>query len=89
MNFKHRKSMKLPYKRQGYIFFKCQNINCLTEKEQREIRNTCDKSGFSDAVFEYITTEATSEDICKQYGLNDKMLSVITSNIFAELSKIL
>ena len=81
--------MKLTYRQQGYVFFLCQNIDSLTKDEQRKIRAVCDKTSFGNAVFDYITTDATSEDICKQYDLNDKLLSVLTAKVFRDLVKLI
>lgn len=87
MKFKYRKSMKLPYRRQGYIFFRCQQS--LTDEDHQRIKAVCDKSGVGDAVFEYITTDASSVYISQRYYVSEKWLAVKTAEAFRELDRIL
>lgn len=87
MKFKYRKSMKLPYRRQGYIFFRCQQS--LTDEDHQRIKAVCDKSGVGDAVFEYITTDASSVYIAQRYYVSEKWLAVKTAEVFRELDRIL
>ena len=87
MKFKYRKSMKLTYRQQGYVFFRCQNIGKLTESEQREIRAACDKTNYGDAVYEYITTDAESVYICNRYYLSHTLLARKTAQVFRDLAR--
>ena len=87
MKFKYRKSMKLTYRQQGYVFFRCQNIGKLTESEQREIRAACDKTDYGDAVYEYITTDAESVYICNRYYLSHTLLARKTAQVFRDLAR--
>lgn len=86
MKFKYRKSMKLPYRRQGYIFFRCQQN--LTDDERQQIKSVCDRSGHGAAVFEYITTDASSVYIAQRYYVSEKWLAVKTAETFRELDRI-
>ena len=79
--------MKLPYRRQGYIFFRCQQS--LTDEDHQRIKAVCDKSGVGDAVFEYITTDASSVYIAQRYYVSEKWLAVKTAEVFRELDRIL
>ena len=79
--------MKLPYRRQGYIFFRCQQN--LTDNERQQIKAVCDKTGFGDAVYEYITTDASSVYIAQRFYVSEKWLSVKTAEVFRELDRIL
>lgn len=87
MKFKYRKSMKLSYRQQGYIFFKCQRISNLPKEEQQAIKKACDKTGYGDAVFEYITTDASSVYISQRYFLSEKWLAVKAAEVFRALSE--
>ena len=86
MKFKFRKSMKLPYRRQGYIFFRCQQN--LTDDERQQIKAVCDRSGHGAAVYEYITTDASSVYISQRYYVSEKWLSVKTAEVFRKLDRI-
>ena len=87
MRFKYRKSMKLPYRKQGYIFFRCQLANSLPEEEREKIKKACDSTGFGDAVYEYITTDASSIYICQKHYISEKWLAVKTAEVFRLLDK--
>ena len=86
MKFKYRKSMKLSYRQQGYIFFRCQMVGKLATEEQRIIKEACDKTGFGDAVYEYITTDASSVYISQKHYISEKWLAVKTADVFKELA---
>lgn len=86
MRFKYRKSMKLPYRRQGYIFFRCQYLN---EEESQNVKAICEKTGYGNAIYEYITTDASSVYICQRYYISEKWLSVKTTEVFRELDRIM
>ena len=86
MRFKYRKSMKLPYRRQGYIFFRCQN---LTEEQIQDVKTICDKTGYGDAIYEYITTNADSIYICNKHFISHMLLATKTAEAFRELNRIL
>ena len=78
--------MKLPYRRQGYIFFRCQYLN---EEESQNVKAICEKTGYGNAIYEYITTDASSVYICQRYYISEKWLSVKTTEVFRELDRIM
>lgn len=87
MRFKYRKSMNLPKRRQEKIYCLCQSVNHLPEEKRQRIRQACDNTGVGDAVYEYITTDATSMYICERYYISHTMLAVKTAEAFRELAK--
>ena len=87
MKFKYRKSMKLPKHQQEKIYFMCQSINKLSAENQNRIISACNKSGYSDAVYEYITTDAESVYICNRYYLSHTLLAQKTAQVFRDLAK--
>ena len=87
MKFRERKSMKLTYRQQGYIHFKCQMFSHLPEAEQTAIRDACNRTGYGDAVLEYITTDASSIYISTRYYISEKWLATQTGKVFRELAK--
>ena len=85
MRFKYRKSMRLPYRRQGYLFFRCQYLN---DEEAEKVKTICDKTGHGNAVYEYITTDASSVYVSQRYYISEKWLAVKTAEVFRELDRI-
>lgn len=79
--------MKLPRHQQQKIYCACQIIEHLTLDAQNKIISACDSTGYGDAVLEYITTDATSEEICNKYGVNHKLLAVKTAVAFRTIAK--
>lgn len=88
MRFKYRKSMRLPKRRQERIYCICQSVDILPEDVRQRIRQTCDKTGYGDAVYEYITTDASSLYVSQRYYVSEKWLAVKMAEVFRELSKI-
>lgn len=86
MRFKYRKSMNLPKRRQEKIYCLCQSINHLPEEKRQKIRQACDNTGVGDAVYEYITTDATSMYISQKFYISDKWLAIKTADVFRELA---
>lgn len=88
MRFKYRKSMRLPRRRQEQIYCICQAVKVLPEEERQRIRQACDNTGIGNAVYEYITTDASSLYVSQRYYVSEKWLAVKMAEVFRELSKI-
>lgn len=89
MRFKYRKSMKLPKRRQERIYCLCQSIEYLSPEKYAAVKAACDKTGYGDAVFEYITTDASSVYVSQKYYISEKWLAVKTAEVFRMLANIL
>ena len=89
MKFKYRKSMNLPKRRQERIYCICQSIDILPEDVRQRIKQTCDKTGYGDAVYEYITTDASSVYICNKYFISHTLLAHKTAEVFRELNRLI
>ena len=89
MRFKYRKSMKLPKRRQERIYCLCQSIEHLSPEKYIAVKAACDKTGYGDAVFEYITTDAGSVEICSKYYMSHTLLAIKTAEVFRELARVL
>ena len=87
MRFKYRKSMKLPKRRQERIYCLCQSIDHLPSEERQRIRDICDATGYGEAVYEYITTDASSVQICNKHYVNHTSLAIKTAEVFRELAR--
>ena len=86
MRFKYRKSMNLPKRRQERIYCLCQSIDHLPSEERQRIRDICDATGYGDAVYEYITTDASSLYVSQKYYVSEKWLAVKTAEVFRTLA---
>ena len=83
--FKKIRSIKIPYRRQGLIYFTCINIKSQPEHIQRKIRRLCEEVGQDDApaLFEMLTVENCSVPaICTRYFVNEKKLYKMRKNFY-------
>lgn len=88
MKLKYRKSMRMSKRRQEKIYCICQSIDILPEDVRQKIKQVCDATGIGDAVYEYITTDATSLYVSQRYYVSEKWLAVKMAETFRELNRI-
>jgi len=57
--FRYKRSIKLSYERQGYIYFLSRSYSRLPTRKQEKIRQLCDSCGgeYSGALFDFVTTD--------------------------------
>ena len=94
--FRKRRGIRLPYKKQGLIYFICININELSPEFRQKITDLCDEVAGenSKALYEVITDDSrTVEAIARQHYMsattlynyrkefNEKWKSVITGRL--------
>ncbi len=74
--YRPRRSIKLSYERQGYIFFVSRSYRRLSAERQAAIRAHCDAVGgeYSRALFEFVTTARTPTEVCLRYYLSQSTL---------------
>ena len=75
--FKKRRGIRLPYNKQGLIYFTCMNINDMPENIQQKVLNLCVEVGQQDyrALYELLTNDNKSVlSISHEYFLNEKLL---------------
>lgn len=89
MKFKYRKSMRMTKRRQEAVYCMCQSIKYLSADKCENIKAICNTTGYGDAVFEYITTDATSVYICNKYYVSHTLLALKTAEAFRELDRII
>ena len=60
--FRYKSGIKVPYKRQMYIYSISRLYNELDEKSQAKIRELCAEYGgeYERALFEFVTTDTTA-----------------------------
>ena len=75
--FKKIRSVKIPYKKQGLIYFVCMNVRDMPKDIQRKILNLCIEVGKEDykALYEVLTNDSKSIlNISLKYHINEKTL---------------
>lgn len=67
--FRFKRSIKVPYARQGYIYFKSLRYQNLPAREQERIRHLCDKvAGYNgQALLEHVTTGELVRNVCQRH----------------------
>ena len=89
MKLKYRKSMRRSKRRQETVYCVCQSIKHLSAEKCSDIKAVCDSTGYGDAVYEYITTDANSVYICNKYFISHTLLAHKTAEAFRELDRII
>lgn len=84
--FRYKKSIPVSYNRQGYIFYKSRCYRELSEREQREIRELCRRTGgeYWQALLEFVTTDAGAVNVCMRHHLSQSTLERIVRKYYAE-----
>ena len=67
--FRFKRAIKVPYARQGYIYFKSLRYQNLPAREQERIRHLCDKvAGYNgQALLEHVTTGEAVKSVCQRH----------------------
>ena len=76
MGFRFRKSVPLPYERQGYIYYKSLCFKRLSKREKDRLIKLCSDAGgaYSAALFEYMTSAATADAVCLRHYISRSTL---------------
>ena len=88
--FRFKKSIPVGYDKQGYIYFKSLLYYELPEQEQKKILNCCLCSGgreYYQALFKFVTTNASATEICCKYHISESTLWRITGKDSVDLAK--
>lgn len=83
--FVHYKSIKIPYSKQGLIYFTCVNYNNIPESEQRLIRNLCEKVAGDDsaALLEFLTDgNRSASSASLKYFISEKKLYILRRRFY-------
>ncbi len=74
--FRKRKGIKVSYPMQGLICFTCLTYDAQPKEVKDKIKQLCEQVGgsFSDALFEFITTEKTATEISLNYYVSETHL---------------
>lgn len=77
MAFKKIRSVRLPYREQGAIYFACINYEKQPKRVQEKIRRLCRECGgeYEKALFVFLTRESvTAEWVAQHYYVSDSVL---------------
>ena len=76
MKFRYRKSLRMSYARQGYIYFNSHAYPTLTKHQQEAIQTACRKAGGDmwQAILERMTTHNSAASICMKHNISEDTL---------------
>ena len=75
--FKKRRGIKLPYNKQGLIYFACMNYDDMPEDVQNKIINLCNEVGkqHADVLFAVVTNSSKSiRSLSIEYHISEMSL---------------
>ena len=74
--FRYKKSIDVPYERQGYIYFASRMFHRLTLRQQQKIIDLCTEAGgeYHAALFEFVTTNNGAAAVCMKHHLSQSTL---------------
>lgn len=83
--FKRKRGIRLPYNKQGLIYFTCINFSNQPDKVKNKIMRLCDEIGqeYSSALFEVLTNDKKSlERIADENFLTEKKLTQMRKKFY-------
>ena len=82
--FVYRKNYRMTYKKQGYIFFCCQNYSALSSRLKKKIDRLCAEVGKenSKALFEALTADRSVELTAARHFVNKHSLYKMLHEFF-------
>ena len=74
--FRYKKSIDVPYERQGYIYFASRMYHKLNVRQQQKIVDLCVETGgeYHAALFEFVTTDTGATAVCLKHHLSQSTL---------------
>ena len=87
--FRFKESVKVSYKRQGYIYFTSLRYEELDEEKQRAIKKLCRECGgaYSKALFKAVTTETPIDVICDNHYIGRSTLKRMLREYYERFPK--
>lgn len=82
--FRFKRGVKVSYNRQGYIYFTSRLYHELSPEDQQTILNLCLTHGgeYYQALFEFVTTDATATEIVMRHYLSKRTLYRIVAKYY-------
>ena len=74
--FRYKKSINVPYDRQGYIYFLSRSYRELPERKREIIRNLCRECGgeYNQALLDFVTGGEGAVVVCMRHHLSESTL---------------
>lgn len=75
--FKKRRGIKVPYEKQGLIYFECINYDDMPEDVKNKITNLCNEVGkeYSEVLFKVVTDNKKSiRSLAMEYHVSETQL---------------
>ncbi len=76
--FKKRRGIKIPYNKQGLIYFTCVNYNDMPEDVQEKIKKLCDDIGgkeYAEVLYKVVTDSNKSiRSLAMEYHISETQL---------------
>ena len=75
--FRKKRGIKIPYNKQGLIYFTCLNIKTLSEDEQRRVQDLCDEVAgeHAKALYTMLTDDTKNvHAVAMQYYISESQL---------------
>lgn len=84
--FKKMYSLKIPYNKQGLIYFTCVNYSIQPPEIQQKILNTCISAGGEHykALFDMVTTGKSATQISLKYYISERHVFRLKNKFFKE-----
>lgn len=88
--FKKMKSLKIPYNKQGLIYFTCVNYDIQPPKVQKKILNLCIESGgeYYQALFDMVTTGKGVLEISQKYYISENTAYRLKRKFYKEWNRL-
>lgn len=89
MAFRYKRSVPVDYDRQGYIYFASRAYQGLPAGEQKRVRELCQQAGgeYSQALFEFVTTDNGASAVCMKHYLSVSTLERIVRRYYVLFSE--
>jgi len=87
--FRYKRSINLPYERQGYIYFLSRSYEQLPRSRQEKIRELCERCGgeYGKALFEFVTTDDGAVAVCLRHHLSQSTLERVVKKYYESFPK--
>ncbi len=74
--FRYKKSVGIPYERQGYIYFKSLLFETMSEEDRERIRAICKEAGgeYETALMRFVSTHEGAVKICMEFHISRSTL---------------
>lgn len=76
MGFRYRPSIRLPYERQGLIYFVSRNYEGQSQRIREKIEQSCKAAAGENwrALFRYVTTDVGMVNVCQEFHVSESTL---------------